>query len=62
MSAVVRRFPLTEDKKDQAENRWLWRQAVLIVGQLPESDKDARAVLDYVKELLDAAPSQKKPA
>lgn len=41
------------------DHRWLWRQAVIIVGQLPEGEEDALTVLWYARQLVKAAPKAK---
>jgi hypothetical protein len=45
--------PLSEREARQAEReRWLRRQAMQIVVQLPEEEADALQVLDYAKTLV----------
>ena len=45
--------PLSERGARQAEReRWLRRQAMQIVVQLPEDETDAVQVLDYAKTLV----------
>lgn len=41
------------------DHRWLWRQAVQMVGQLPEEEDDALLVLWYARQLVKAAPKAK---
>lgn len=48
--------PRTRPGQDQ---RWLWHQAVQIVGQLPEGERDALAVLWYARQLIKTAPKAK---
>lgn len=40
------------------DERWLWRQALLIVGQLPEQEEAANAVLMFAMKLLREAPKR----
>jgi hypothetical protein len=45
--------PLSERGAKQSErDRWLRRQAMQIVVQLPEDEADALQVLDYAKTLV----------
>ena len=41
------------------DQRWLWRQAVMVVAQLPEAEEDALAVLWYARQLVKSAPKPK---
>ena len=46
-------IPLSERGARQAEReRWLRRQAMQIVVQLPDEEADALQVLDYAKTLV----------
>ncbi len=46
-------MPLAEREANQAEReRWLRRQAMQIVVQLPEDEAEALQVLDYAKRLV----------
>jgi hypothetical protein len=43
--------------REDSKQRWLWRQAVVIVGQLPESEEEALAVLSYCRCLVSQGPA-----
>jgi hypothetical protein len=50
---TIPKVPLSERGVRQAEReRWLRRQAMQIVVQLPEDETDALQVLDYAKTLV----------
>lgn len=60
MAASVHRLRMVDNPKPpqdpNRDERWLWRQAVVLVGQLPEGEADARAVLCFAKQILNEAP------
>lgn len=48
-----------DSKSRSADDRWLWRQAVQLVGQLPENEDDALCVLVFAYYILRQAPHSK---
>jgi hypothetical protein len=45
-----------KSQTDGADARWLWRQAVRQVADLPEDEQDAARVLELMGEILKSAP------
>lgn len=45
-----------------SSDRWLRRQAIQLAGQLPEDTKDARLVIEYMKQLVDSFIDEQRTA
>lgn len=60
MAAELHRLPVTKQSEDQERERFLWRQAVALFGQLPESDEDMRRVIHHMLALCEQAPPEPK--
>lgn len=50
-----------EDRRRRSglDHRWLFRQAILVVGQLPEGEEEANMVLWYAQQLVKVQPKAK---
>lgn len=51
-----------KNKRLPKEEKWLRRQALQVVAQLPDCEKDALAVLDYARELVRFYVAPSRPA
>lgn len=58
VAAATPRRPRPTKPKD----RWLWRQAMIVVSTLPETEGDALKVLEYARGLLVEGPPSIRPA
>jgi hypothetical protein len=48
--------------REKTDDHWIWRQAVMLVGQLPEDEEAATRILEKASDLYAQHRAEIKPA